>query len=826
MPAVPSDLPSGTVTFLFSDVEGSTKLLHALGTAEYMRVIADHRRVMRDAFEPRGGVEVGTEGDSFVVAFPSASEAVAAAREMTAGHADGPIRVRIGLHTGTAHLTDDGYFGIDIHLAARIAAAGYGGQVLVSGATAGVVGTDGLRELGEHRLKDFDQPVTIFQLGDERFAPLKTISNTNLPRPASSFLGREREVGELAALLKDGVRLVTLTGPGGTGKTRLAIETAATVLGEFKAGVFWVDLAPLREAALVMDTIGQVVGAPADLAQHIGEREMLLVVDNLEQVIEAAPALATLAEESANLRLLVTSRERLRVRGEVEYPVAPLADADAVTLFCARAQVEPDDVVRRLCRALDNLPLALELAAARASVLSPAQILERLSGRLDLLKGGRDADPRQQTLRATIEWSHALLTASDQRLFARLAVFRGGWTLDAAEAVAGADLDGLESLVDKSLVRHAEDRFWMLETIREFAAEQLDASGEADELRRRHADFFLTHAEEAHPHLRDEEMGGGREWKERHEGELDNFRAALDALEAGLDPQLALRLAAALAPIWTSHIVEGRARLEHALTLDGSATLARARALDSAAELALFMGDTAAVRARAERAIAIFEELGDRWGVADATMSLAIGIGESGDWAAARPILEEAVGIFREIGDARRVMWGTRTLAWANAELDDLEAAGALYEDALRQARAAGNRLFEGVVLGSLSWLAIREGRVEECPALLRQSLLIKRDLGDRNEIAMGLGHAAEGLVALGRPEVAARMVGAYEAVAEEIGGSEPWVVRMRDDVLGRIRTSMNGEALERALEDGRKLPADKAIELALESLDDPGAPP
>jgi predicted ATPase/class 3 adenylate cyclase len=821
IPAVRA-LPSGTVTFLFSDVEGSTRLLHALGTDQYMQVIADHRRVMRNAFAPRGGVEVGTEGDSFFVAFPTAAGAVEAARDMIAGLADGPIHVRIGAHTGEARLTDEGYFGIDVHLAARIAAAGHGGQVLMSAATATAAGTKDVRNLGEHRLKDFDEPVTIYQLGDDRFAPLKTISNTNLPRPASSFLGRDREVSEIAALLQDEARLLTLTGPGGTGKTRLAIEAAATVLSEFKAGVFWVDLTALRDPGLVTDTIAQVLGAQGDLAQHVGEREMLVAIDNLEQVIDAAPALASLIEACPSLRLLVTSRERLRVRGEVEYPVAPLADADAVRLFCARAQVEADESVRALCRALDNLPLALELAAARAAVLTPAQILERLSARLDLLKGGRDADPRQRTLRATIEWSHALLAPADQTLFARLAVFRGGWTLEAAEAVAEADLDGLQSLVDKSLVRHADGRFWMLESIREFARQRLDTSGEAAGGRRRHAAFFLARAEESHPNLRNEELGGGREWRDRHERELDNFRAALDALEAGDDPQLVTRMAAALAPLWAgSHILEGRNRVERALAVDPAATHARARALDAAAELALLMGDVTAVSSRAQEAIALFSQLGDTWGKADATMSLGIAVGEGGDWAAALPILEASVQTFREVGDERRVMWGTRTLAWAHAELGELRAARALYEDALRQARAAGNRLFEGVVLGSLSWLATVEGRIEECATLMRQSLVIKSELADRSEIAIGLGHAAKALAAMGRGEASARLIGAHEAVVEELGGIEPWVVRMRDTTLAKVQESLDPDTVAAARRDGRKLTTDKAVGYALDALAD-----
>jgi len=374
-----SDLPSGTVTFLFTDVEGSTKLLHELGAEEYAQALAEHRRILREAFAGNGGAEVDTQGDAFFVAFPTAPGALQAAAQALEGLSPGPIRVRMGIHTGTPHRAEEGYVGADVHRAARVAAAGHGGQVLVSAATVALTGADGLRELGEHRLKDFQEPVSLYQLGQESFPPLKTISNTNLPRPVSSFVGREREVEDVAALLEDGARLVTLTGPGGSGKTRLAIEAAAALVPEFKAGVYWIGLATLRDPALVIETIAQTLGSKDGLAEHIGERELLLLLDNLEQVVVAAPELASLLEACQNLTLLVTSRELLRVRGEVEYAVLPLAEPEAVELFCARARMEPDETVHELCRALDNLPLALELAAARARVLSPQQILERLS---------------------------------------------------------------------------------------------------------------------------------------------------------------------------------------------------------------------------------------------------------------------------------------------------------------------------------------------------------------------------------------------------------------------------------------------------------------
>ena len=474
------NLPSGTVTFLFTDIEGSTKLLHDLGAEEYSRVLAEHRRVLREAFGANQGVEVDTQGDAFFVAFPTAPGALGAAAEATEGLASGPIRVRMGIHTGTPHLGEDDYVGMDVHRAARIAACGHGGQVLVSASTAALVGTDGLRDLGEHRLKDLSAPERIYQLGDGDFPPLKSLHRTNLPIPSTPFLGRERELHDVDELVsRADVRLLTLTGPGGSGKTRLALQAAAEASERYPGGVFWVPLAPLRDPELVLETAGQAVGARDGLAEHIGDTAMLLLFDNFEHVTEAAADVAGLLGSCAWLDLLVTSREPLHVTGEQEYPVPSLSREEGVDFFLARARaVKPDfagdDAVAEICRRLDDLPLALELAAARVKALSPAQILERLEQRLPLLTGGaRDAPERQRTLRATIEWSYELLADEEKSLFARLAVFRGGCSLEAAEEVVDANLDVLQSLVDKSLLRHSQERFWMLETIREYAAEQL-----------------------------------------------------------------------------------------------------------------------------------------------------------------------------------------------------------------------------------------------------------------------------------------------------------------------------------------------------------------
>jgi predicted ATPase len=814
------ELPSGTVTFLFTDVEGSTKLLHELGAERYADALAEHRRTVREAFAAHGGVEVDAQGDAFFVAFPTAAGALEAAADALTGLAAGPIRVRMGIHTGTPHLTDEGYVGHDVHKGARIAAAGHGGQLLLSQETRELTRVD-VTDLGEHRLKDFTEPVWIFQLGDERFPPLKTISNTNLPSPASSFVGRDREVEEVLALLGDGARLLTLTGPGGSGKTRLAIEAAAELVPEFRNGVFWVGLAPLRDPGLVMETVAETLGAKDGVAEHVGERELLLLVDNLEQVVEAAPELAVLVELCPNLKLLVTSRELLRVRGEVEYAVPPLHEAEAVKLFCERSQLEPAETIAELCRRLDSLPLALELAAARTSVLSPAQILERLSQRLDLLKGGRDAEARQQTLRATIEWSHDLLGEDEKRLFRRLAVFDGGCALEAAEEVAEAGLDTLQSLVDQSLLRHSEERFWMLETIREYAAERLEDSGEAEELKRRHAQYFMALAEEAEPHLLSVRP---QEWLERLEREHDNLRAALDRLESSGEIEQAMRIGGAVWEFWClrGHYTEGWRRLEHLLSLDERPTPARAKALTGSTHLAApAASGAAAERLRAEEALALHRKLGDPWGIAFAEFQVAMAFAGADDFAAARPLVEQSVPRFRELGDEHRALQALRVLAWCHLELDEVERAKALYEELLEGARAAGDQQMQAGALQSLSSVAVREGRPLDVLPMIEEAYRLGREFGDPSEIAFDLIYLARSLAIVGRAGDAASLLSRSEAIREEIGSVYPaWILRLQDDAMSRTRAQLDEEVFAEAWEQGRKLTPDEAVELALRSPD------
>jgi predicted ATPase len=817
---MPTELPTGTVTFLFTDIEGSTRLLDAMGTEAYADALEEHRRVLRQAFDGHGGVEVDTEGDAFFVAFPDAGRALEAASDAQEALADGPIKVRMGLHTGTPHVTRHGYVGHDVHKAARIAASAHGGQVVLSKETREHL-DDGpeLVDLGEHRVKDFVEPIWIYQLGTGRFPPLKTISNTNLPRPASSFVGREREVAEISALLRDGARLLTLTGPGGTGKTRLAIESAAELVASFANGTFWVPLAALRDPALVTETIAQTIGAKGSLAEHIGEREMLLLIDNLEQVVAAAPELATLVEACPNLRLLATSRERLRVRGESEYAVPPLSDVEAVELFCARSQLPPDDVIADLCRRLDDLPLAVELAAARASVLSPAEISERLSKRLDLLRGGRDVEARQATLRATIEWSHDLLSPAEQTLFARLAVFRGGFTLEAAEQVAEADLDVLAPLVDKSLLRRTDKRFAMLETIREFAAQRLEAGGEADELRQRHADYFLGLAEEAFPNLK----GDPKDWLDRLEADHDNLRAALDRFESAGQSQESLQLAGALYRFWYmhGHFREGDERLERLLRSDPRPTAVRARALHGAAVMAGVSGDSTRDRKRAEEARDLCRHLGDEWGEAYAKYLIANSMADEKRWAEALPIFESSLEEFRRLGDAHYSLVAGDAVAWMAGNLGDTPRRRQLHEEVLAVARATGDDMVAALQLEQLATIALEEdGRPDVALDIAREAIQVARRAGQPTLVVEALTAVIRALSRSGEAPTAARLLGAAARLRDEMGGSSAWVGEVIEEQRAALRNELGDEPFEAAWEDGRRLSTDAAVALALDETD------
>jgi predicted ATPase/class 3 adenylate cyclase len=794
---VPPERPKGTVTFLFTDIEGSTRLLRELGPERYAEALAEHRRVVREICGRHGGVEIDVEGDAFFLAFPAAAGALTAAVDITERLAAGRIRTRIGLHSGTPLVTDDGYVGDDVHLGARVAAAGHGGQVLVSGATAALTAsTDGvaLRDLGEHRFRDFEEPVTIFQLGDGSFPPLRTISNTNLPRPASSFVGRQRELAQVLQRLADGTRLLTLTGPGGSGKTRLAIEAAAALVPAYKAGVFWVGLAALREPTLVTDTIARTLGARDGLAEHIGERELLVVVDNLEQVVEAAPDLSALVAACPCLTIIATSREVLRVQGEVELPVPPLAEPEAVALFCERAQTEPSDEIAELCMRLDALPLAVELAAARTRALSPAQILERLSERLDLLTGGRDADPRQRTLRAAIEWSYDLLSPEEQRLFRRLSVFDGGCTLEAAEEVTGATLEGLQSLVEKSLLRFSAERYWMLETIRDFADEHLDDE-ETEAMRRRHRAYFLAVAAASAEGLHDASEAAV---SARLAPDYANFRASVSYALAAGEPGDAGGLLGALYPFLISHghLAEARDWTE--------ATLARrellserslAETLVGGSEIARFAGDLdRAIELKEERAIVQGEVHRPNWtaGMLADLCEIAL---EQGDLDRARRYAEESAAA----GATARAHLSFAELALREGDLGSAES----------NALTALTEFEEGAFnhacgLEILGETARRAGDARKAHGCFCEALRSFAELTDGGGIADcldGLARLAESGGDIAR---AGRLHGAAQQL-RETRGRRP------------VRTDVPMPALpESALDKGRALSLDDAVAYAL----------
>lgn len=573
------DLPTGTITLFFTDMEGSTRLLQQLGE-HYAAVLADCRQLLRQMFVQYNGHEVDTQGDAFFVAFARATDAISAAIDIQRALAnhdwpdDSSVRVRIGLHTGEPMLTADGYIGMDVHHAARIMSAGYGGQILLSPTAHQLVeqhlpADTYLQDLGEHRLKDLQRPSHLFQLSlkdlPANFPPLKTLDThpNNLPIQPTPFIGREKEVAAVTRLLKrPDVRLVTLTGPGGVGKTRLALHVAAELADDFADGVFVVALAPLNDPTQVVPAIAQTlaISEASDrplftlLQAFLKEKQLLLLLDNFEQVGDAAVMLAELLAACHRLKIMVTSRMRLQVRAEHEFVVPPLSvptlkhlpdlkaisHYEAVALFIERAQATKPDfsvtnanapAVAAICAHLDGLPLAIELAAARVKHFSPHTLLARLEQGLSILSGGaRDLPARQQTLRGAIAWSYDLLSPEEQKLFRHLAVFVDGWSLEAAEAICMARgrlaedmLDGMASLVDKSLLRQEESaagetRFWMLQTLREFGMEQLVVRGELEVTRQAHAEYYLRLAEEAQPSLQATEQG---RWLARLEQEQE-----------------------------------------------------------------------------------------------------------------------------------------------------------------------------------------------------------------------------------------------------------------------------------------------------------------
>jgi predicted ATPase/class 3 adenylate cyclase len=815
---VARELPIGTVTFVFTDVEGSTRLLHELGADAYIDALAEHRRALREAFVRHEGVEVDTQGDSFFIAFSTAPAAIAAAAEAQEVLAPGPIGVRMGIHTGTPYVTDEGYVGPDVHRAARIAAAGHGGQILVSSSTASLVEGGSLRDLGEHRLKDLAASERLYQLGGEAFPPLRSLHQTNLPIPATPFLGRQRELDDVTTLLGSrGARLLTLTGPAGAGKTRLALQAAAEASDLYPDGLFWTPLAALRDPNLVLVVAAQALDARDGLADRIADRRLLLILDNFEHVIDAACELVVLLAACPNLQLLVTSREVLRLPGEQAYPVPSLEPQDATELFTARARAadpwfEPDPIVEQLCSRLDNLPLALELAATRVGVLSPEQLLDRLSKRLDLLKAGRGVDPRQQTLRATIEWSYDLLGETERLLFERLSVFRGGCTLEAAEEICEADIDTLQSLIDKSLLRRQGERFWMLETIREYAAERLERHGEAVVLAGRHADYFIALTETGARGAPDEDVEPTR----RLYPELDNLRRGLAWLVASGDVERELGLATlAFWRLWTrSSLRELQGWLASALERGAHADAhLRGEALGAAALAAANLGEAEVSRAYARESLALARERDDKRQIEWALRVLSF---DEPDLGERRRLLHECERLLRELGNDAGLGWVTflRGMTFVDegsfdAARETLEQAAALFRELGLPWEATNAEITVGYTL-------VVAGRYAEARPLLEGALANAVDLASP-------GLIMEGLVLLAAVRIeadaaaATRLLAAVRTFADEKGREmDP---RYEGRLLERTERSARerlGERFEAEWEAGSGLTLDETVALAL----------
>jgi predicted ATPase/class 3 adenylate cyclase len=924
-------LPSGTLAFLFTDIAGSTTLWEQ--HAEAMeRALARHDAIMRQTIDAYGGHVFKAVGDAFYAVFTTAVDALdaalAAQRAIVAeswGAVD-PIRVRAALHVGAAQQRDGDYFGPPLNRVARLCAAGHGGQVLLSNA-AQELSRDALpkgvslRDLGEHRLKDLARPERVFQVVAPGliagFPPLRTLDSYrhNLPAQPTPLIGREDEVRSVCELARrSNIRLLTLSGPGGIGKTRLALQAAAELLDDFRDGIWFVALASLRDPQSVAAAVAQALGVKEDgdqslvdlLKVYLREKHTLLLLDNFEHLAVAAPLVADLLAAAPDLKTIITSREVLHLYGEHEYAVPPLSIPDmrrlppierltqyeAVRLFIERVQaVRPDFVVTadnapavaEICARLDGLPLAIELAAARCKLFPPHALLARLDKRLSLLTGGpRDLPARQQTLRGAIAWSYDLLDAAEQALFARLGVFVGSCALEAAEAVLGDDgraeaevsvfipsaavLAGLSSLVDKSLVKQLEGpgdepRFVMLETIREYALEWLEESGEGETLRERHARYFLALAKAAEPQRPDVTWAARAA---RLEAELDNLRAALSWSQttAG-DAGLGLELAKELLYVWmrAGHWIEARTWLTHVLAHPAASqrTVLRAQVLTGAGYMFGLLSDYVAAQAAFAESLAICEECGDTRERAWVLNRMGWLARSLGDTALVRSRLEESIKLYRELGDNDGIIEGLNTLGQAIIH-EDVALATTLLEESLVLARSVGNTVGTAWALNHLGHVAEFEQDYGRATRLHRESLDLFRGLGEqhpgipwayyslgacalaqgdlmgaqecfaaglaqfrsqgsREGVAMCLPELGSIMGLSGRPVQAARLWGAAEALRRAIGwGSVTPANATYERAIATVRAELGDEAFVAARAEGLALTMEQAIAEALES--------
>jgi predicted ATPase/DNA-binding SARP family transcriptional activator len=853
--------PEGVVTMLFSDIEGSTRLARAAGSL-WPRMLAEHHQLVVDAVEQAGGHIDGSEGDAVFAYFvdPSAAlEAASAAQHALRSHAwpepIGELRVRMGVHAGLVDRAVAGYSGLEVHMPARVMAAGHGGQVVVSAAARALLGSrPDLVDMGEHRLKDFPAPERLWLLvHDERgpgdFPPLRTEpvrtgggTTTNLPHPLTRLLGRDREAVRVAELLVgDDGRLVSLTGPGGVGKTRLALHVARELLSRFEA-VFLVDLAAVRDPALVVPAVAAALGvregggsSVADaLVRELGDRDVLLVLDNVEQVIAAAAALGDLLARTRGLRLLVTSRTPLRLAAERVILVEPLAAVDAADLFVERAGAAGHDAaanaedaaaVPAICSQLDGLPLAIELAAARTQVLPPRALLRRLHRRLELLTvGARDADTRHGTLLAALDWSHDLLNERERRLLRRLAVFARGFTAEAAEEVCrgAAVLDGLAALVEHSLLRRdvapdGEPRFAMLETVREYATGKLRASTEDLAVHARHADYMAALAERAEP---DALASRDTSAFDLLEVEHDNLRAALDWAHATARHDLELRLAGALWWFWflRGHWTEGLARLDAALgPVGATAGPARAKALRGRGLLRVRRGLLAEAEADGRELLALAEDADDEGLRAQALEQLARVVHTRGDYEQARRLYEEVASLSRRTGDTTLVGIALDVLADVALNESRFQDAATLAGEALEIGRAAAHVERVASSLDNLGSALLGLGRIEEAAEHFTEALRRGREIRDAEATAYALEGLGAVTAAIGHPKRAARLLGAAGATLTALGTDlQDFEAHRHQQIVAQLHDELGNQTFAAAWTEGQAMTPDDATALAL----------
>ncbi len=876
MPPVPSSPPSGTVTFLFTDIQGSTKLWEQAPDA--MRLaLARHDALLRQSIEVQGGYVFKTIGDAFCAAFPTAAQALEAALTAQLALAvepwetETPLLVRMALHTGDAEERGGDYFGQALNRVARLMATGHGGQTLLSSAACEAVQDTllpsvSLLDLGRRRLKDLGRPEQVYQVCHpalpDTFAPLRSLDNVrlpnNLPQQATSLVGREAQVAEVKTLLGR-TRLLTLTGMGGSGKTRLSLQAAADLLDGEGDGVWLVELAALSDPALVPQAVADVLGVKEQPEQSVERtlldwlktKRLLIVLDNCEHLVAACASLAAAVLKSCpGVHLLASSREALNVMGEQVYRVPALAQGDAVRLFAERAQaVQPSFLVTNanapavsaVCSRLDGIPLALELAAARVRSLTVEDINVRLDSRFRLLTGGlRTALPRQQTLRALVDWSYDLLTESEKTVLRRLSVFAGGWPLDAAAAVcAGEDaagegvddwevLDLLTSLLDKSLVTYDDQkaRYSLLETVRQYAKDRLEEEGEAEAVQTRAAAWFLELAEKAEPNLQGPEQAG---WLSRLEMDHDNLRAALawyDQSADGVEPGLSL--AGLLWRFWIvrGHVSEGRQWLGRALKrvkgredrTDEKTQEAAVMAFYFAGSLAILQNDYAVAEAMIQESLKIWRRQGKPRGVAAALGNLGMVAQRQSDYAAAQELFAEGLAVWRQLGDSNGIAGSLNNLGDIAKSRGDHAAARLLLEEGLVLARQQENLHLAAMLLDNLGVVALQRGSPSDARNLLADSLALKREMGDQ----WGMAYSLEGMagVALAQSDFGktARLLGSAARVREDLGRPLPSADQNQSGTRAAAARAALGEATFAASWDaGQAMTVEEAVEHALQ---------